>query len=81
MGINKEIFREFIEQIVESKIPEFTLTSNAVIYLHTHIEKYLDEIVSAAEECRIHAERPTLRAEDIRLTLALKKRIIPFCLK
>ena len=81
MTINKETFHVFIEQILKTKIPEFTLTSNAVTYLHTHIEKYLDEIVSAAEECRIHAGSPTLRAEDVRLTLALKKRVVPFCLK
>ena len=81
MSINKETFRTFIEQILKTKMPEFTLSSNAVTYLHTHIEEYLDEIVSAAEECRIHAGRTTLRAEDVRLTLALKKRCIPFCLK
>jgi len=81
MSINKETFHSFIEQIVKTKIPEFTVTSNAVDCLHTHIEKYLDDIVSAAEECRIHAKRLTLQAEDVRLTLALKKRTIPFCLK
>ena len=81
MPINKETFHFFIEQILKTKMPEFTLSSNAVTYLHTHIEEYLDEIVSAAEDCRTHAGRTTLKAEDIRLTLALKKRIVPFCLK
>ena len=81
MSINQETFRLFIEQIVKAKIPEFTVTSKAVDCLHTHLEKYLDDIVSAAEECRIHAKRSTLKAEDIRLTLALKKRVVPFCLK
>ena len=73
MTINKETFQVFIDQILKTKMPEFTLTSKAVTYLHLHIEEYLDEIVSAAEECRLHAGRSTLRAQDIRLTLALKK--------
>ena len=81
MGISKETFHVFVEQILKSKLREFTLTSDAMTCLHTHIEKYLDEIVTAAEDCRIHANRTTLRAEDVRLTLALKKRILPFCLK
>lgn len=81
MSIDQETFHAFIEQTVKSKIPGFTLTSNAVACLHTHLEKYLGEIVSAAEECRVHAGRTTLRAEDVRLTLALKKRVVPFCLK
>ena len=81
MGVNQETFHAFIEQTLQSKIPGYTLTSNAVACLHTYIEKYLDEIVSGAEECRIHAGRTTLRAEDVRLTLALKKRVVPFCLK
>ena len=81
MSINKETFRTFVEQILTTKMSEFTLSSNAVTYLHTHIEEYLEEIVSAAEECRSHAGRTVLRAEDIRLTLTLKKRLLPFCLK
>ncbi len=81
MSINKETFRTFVEQILTTKMSEFTLSSNAVTYLHTHIEEYLEEIVSAAEECRSHAGRTVLRAEDIRLTLTLKKRVHPFCLK
>ncbi len=81
MSINKETFRTFVEQILTTKMSEFTLSSNAVTYLHTHIEEYLEEIVSAAEECRSHAGRTVLRAEDIRLTLTLKKRVLPFCLK
>ena len=81
MGVNQETFHAFIEQMLESKMPGFTLTSNAVTCLRTHVEKYLGEIVSAAEECRVHAERTTLRAEDVRLTLALKKRVVPLCLK
>ena len=81
MSINKETFHTFVEHILKTKMSEFTLTSNAITYLHTHIEQYLDEIVSAAEECRSHAGRTALRTEDIRLTLALKKRVVPFCLK
>ncbi len=81
MSINQETFQLFIEQIVKTKIPEFNVTPTAVDCLQTHTEKYLEDIVSAAEECRIHAKRSTLQAEDIRLTLALKKRTIPFCLK
>ena len=81
MSINQETFQLFIEQIVKAKIPEFTMTFKAVDCLQTHTEKYLEDIVSTAEECRIHAKRSTLQAEDIRLTLALKKRTIPFCLK
>ena len=81
MSINKETFRTFIEQILKSTRPEFTLTSNAVTCLHTHIENYLVDIVSAAEKCRIHSVRPTMDAEDVRLALALKKRVVPFCLK
>ena len=81
MSINKDTFRTFVEQILKTKMTGFTLSSNAITYLHTHIEEYLDEIVSAAEECRSHAGRTVLNAEDIRLTLALKKRVAPFCLK
>ena len=73
MSINKGTFQVFIDQILKTKLSEFTLTSKAVTFLHLHIEEYLDEIVSAAEECRLHAGRSTLRAQDIRLTLALKK--------
>ena len=78
MSINKETFRTFVEQILTTKMSEFTLSSNAVTYLHTHIEEYLEEIVSAAEECRSHAGRTVLRAEDIRRTLTLRKRMFPF---
>ena len=81
MSINQETFQLFIEQIVKAKIPEFTVTPTAVDWLQIHTEKYLEDIVSAAEECRIHTKESTLQAEDIRLTLALKKRTIPFCLK
>lgn len=81
MSINKETFRTFAEHLLKTKIPEFTLTSDAAAFLHAHIEQYLGEIVAAAEECRIHAGRPILGAEDIRLTLTLKKRSVPFCLK
>jgi len=78
MSINTETFRTFVEQILQINMSDFTLTSNAVTYLHTHIEEYLDEIVSAAEECRSHAGRTILRAEDIRLALTLRKRMFPF---
>ncbi len=73
MNINQESFQSLIEQIVKAKIPEFTMTSKAAACLQTHTEKYLEDVVSAAEECRIHAKRSTLQAEDIRLSLALKK--------
>ncbi len=78
MSINKETFHTFVEHILKTKMSEFTLSSNAVTYLHTHIEEYLEEIVSAAEECRSHAGRTILRAEDIRLALTLRKRMFPF---
>ena len=73
MNINQDSFRSFIEQIMKDKIPEFTMTSKAVDCLQTHTEKYLDDVVSAAEECRVHAKRSRLQAEDIKLSLALKK--------
>jgi len=73
MNINQDSFRSFIEQIMKDKIPEFTMTSKAVDCLQTHTEKYLDDVVSAAEECRVHAKRSTLQAEDVKLSLALKK--------
>ena len=81
MSINQETFYAFTEQILKSEMPGFIVTPNAVTCLHTHIEQYLDEIVFAAEECRVHAGRTSLRAEDVRLALALKKRVVPFCLK
>ena len=77
----KHTFWEFTKQILKAKNPRFTLSSDALDYLHTHIDHYLKEIVEDAEECRNHARRTILEPEDVRLALTLKKRPVPFCLK
>ena len=81
MSINKETFHAFVEQILTAQMPGFAVTSNGVAYLLAYIEHYLKGIVSAAEECRKHAGHSSLRMGDIRLSLTLKKRKLPFCLK